>query len=81
MGEGCALFGISMAAAGMPSIVGMIISNGSYGPIVDNARGLAEMGGLGDKVLAIKAVHFLLIILKHLQSKSQTIVRHNTNIN
>ncbi|MFV0411877.1 MAG: sodium-translocating pyrophosphatase [Oscillospiraceae bacterium] len=48
-----ALFGISMAAVGMLSIVGMIISNDAYGPIVDNARGLAEMGSLGDEVLEI----------------------------
>ena len=48
-----ALFGISMAAVGMLSIVGMIVSNDAYGPIVDNARGLAEMGELGDEVLAI----------------------------
>ncbi len=48
-----ALFGISMAAVGMLSIVGMIVSNDAYGPIVDNARGLAEMGSLGDKVLEI----------------------------
>ncbi len=48
-----ALFGISMAAVGMLSIVGMIVSNDAYGPIVDNARGLAEMGSLGDDVLAI----------------------------
>lgn len=47
------MFGISMAAVGMLSIVGMIISNDAYGPIVDNARGLAEMGNLGDKVLEI----------------------------
>ncbi|NLO37956.1 MAG: sodium-translocating pyrophosphatase [Ruminiclostridium sp.] len=47
------MFGISMAAVGMLSIVGMIISNDAYGPIVDNARGLAEMGDLGDKVLEI----------------------------
>ncbi|MDL2324555.1 sodium-translocating pyrophosphatase [Ruminococcaceae bacterium OttesenSCG-928-A16] len=53
IGEGYALFGISMAAVGMLSIVGMIISNDAYGPIVDNARGLAEMGSLGDKVLEI----------------------------
>ena len=37
----------------MLSVVGMIISNDAYGPIVDNARGVAEMGGLGDKVLEI----------------------------
>ena len=48
-----ALFGIAMAAVGMLSIVGMIVSNDAYGPIVDNARGLAEMGELGDKVLEI----------------------------
>jgi K(+)-stimulated pyrophosphate-energized sodium pump len=48
-----ALFGISMAAVGMLSIVGMIVSNDAYGPIVDNARGLAEMGELGDEVLGI----------------------------
>lgn len=53
LGSGYALFGISMAAVGMLSIVGMIISNDAYGPIVDNARGLAEMGGLGDEVLEI----------------------------
>ncbi|MBN2504382.1 MAG: sodium-translocating pyrophosphatase [Bacilli bacterium] len=53
LGEGYALFGISMAAVGMLSIVGMIISNDAYGPIVDNARGLAEMGGLGEEVIKI----------------------------
>ena len=37
----------------MLSVVGMIISNDAYGPIVDNARGLAEMGDLGDEVLGI----------------------------
>ena len=53
IGEGYAMFGISMSAVGMLSIVGMIISNDAYGPIVDNARGLAEMGNLGDDVLKV----------------------------
>lgn len=53
LGPGYAMFGISMAAVGMLSIVGMIISNDAYGPIVDNARGLVEMGDLGDKALEI----------------------------
>jgi K(+)-stimulated pyrophosphate-energized sodium pump len=51
MGEGYAIFGIAMAAVGMLSIVGMIISNDAYGPIVDNARGLAEMGDLGEETI------------------------------
>ncbi|HOD02944.1 MAG TPA: sodium-translocating pyrophosphatase, partial [Clostridiales bacterium] len=53
LGTQYALFGISMAAVGMLSIVGMIISNDAYGPIVDNARGLAEMGELGEEVVSI----------------------------
>jgi K(+)-stimulated pyrophosphate-energized sodium pump len=53
LGPGYAMFGIAMAAVGMLSIVGMIISNDAYGPIVDNARGLVEMGELGDQALEI----------------------------
>jgi K(+)-stimulated pyrophosphate-energized sodium pump len=53
IGEGYAMFGIAMAALGMLSIVGMIVSNDAYGPIVDNSRGLAEMGGLGEDVIKI----------------------------
>ena len=53
IGPGYAMMGISTAAIGMLSIIGMIISNDAYGPIVDNARGVAEMAGLGDKVLEI----------------------------
>jgi K(+)-stimulated pyrophosphate-energized sodium pump len=45
------MFGIAMASVGMMSIVGMIISNDAYGPIVDNARGLVEMGDLGEDAL------------------------------
>ena len=53
MGGSYPLFGIAMAAVGMLSIVGMIISNDAYGPIVDNARGLAEMGDMGDETVRI----------------------------
>ncbi len=53
IGPGYAIFGIAMSAVGMLSIVGMIISNDAYGPIVDNARGLAEMGGLGEETIKV----------------------------
>ena len=53
LGDVYAMLGIAVAALGMLAVVGMIISNDAYGPIVDNARGLAEMGGLGDQVLEI----------------------------
>ncbi len=53
LGGSYAMLGIAFSALGMLSVVGMIISNDAYGPIVDNARGVAEMGGLGGKVLEI----------------------------
>ncbi len=53
LGNGYAMFGIAMSAVGMLSIVGMIISNDAYGPIVDNARGLVEMCDLGEESLEI----------------------------
>ncbi|MGQ9550831.1 MAG: sodium-translocating pyrophosphatase [Candidatus Bathycorpusculaceae bacterium] len=48
-----AVFGISMAALGMLSIVGLTVSNDAYGPIVDNAKGVAEQAGLSKEVIAI----------------------------
>jgi K(+)-stimulated pyrophosphate-energized sodium pump len=47
------VFGISVAAVGMLSIVGLTVSNDAYGPIVDNAKGVAEQSGLSEEVIAI----------------------------
>jgi K(+)-stimulated pyrophosphate-energized sodium pump len=47
------IFGVAMAAVGMLAIVGTIVSNDAYGPICDNARGIAEQGDLGDEVIRV----------------------------
>jgi len=51
--DGSGIFGIAIAAVGMLSIVATIVSNDAYGPICDNARGIAEQGDLGEDVIRI----------------------------
>ncbi len=45
------VFGVALAAVGMLSIVGTIVSNDAFGPIVDNSRAIAEQGGLGEEAI------------------------------
>ena len=47
------VYGVGMSALGMLSIVATIVAGDAYGPIGDNAKGIAEQSGLGEEVIRI----------------------------
>ena len=48
--EFATFYGVALAAIGMLSTLGISLASDCYGPVADNAAGIAEMAGMGEEV-------------------------------
>jgi len=53
LGDAYGAYGVGAAAFGMLSIVGMVVANDAFGPIGDNAKGIAEQSEAEEEVIEI----------------------------
>ncbi len=53
LGDPYGVYGVGAAAFGMLSIVGMVVANDAFGPIGDNAKGIAEQSEAEEEVIDI----------------------------
>ncbi len=47
------VYGVALSAVGMLAVTGMVVSADAYGPIVDNAKGIAEQAGMAKEVVDV----------------------------